>query len=334
MLTARTADRDYVEAEEAERGEAYRCRECQSDVVFKAGRLRIAHFAHKPGTACAFGAKMSLAHLTAQRRLADALRARGVNAVLESFMPSLAGDRRVDVLAWPADRPDLRIALEVQASEMTTELIAARTGSYDAENVAPLWLRLLDFGRFETVQTLPHRGTIWIDKYRARAWERWAHDQLGGRLWFLDQGTFLAWRGTFVPAHSYKDYNSWYNQSGDEVSAGGYWQEIVQWVELELDGPFLLADLRLMRRRVIGADKTRRLAAWFVGPSEAAAAPAAPKVRSEFRRERWGMGRHLEVHVDGRWIPALTEETASDWRTVRAPVASVASPAAQPGSDA
>lgn len=298
MLTGRTGQIDYVEAAHADRGGAYHCRGCGAAVVLKVGRIRIAHFAHRPDAGCAFGAKMSLAHLTAQRRIAEALRGRGVNARLEAFTPSLAGDRRVDVLAWPADRPTARIAIEVQSSDMTPELIAARTRSYNAVGLAPLWLRLLDFGGFEGVQTLPHRATVWIDKYRARAWERWSHDHLGGRLWFLDQGTFLAWRGTFAPAHSYR---------GD----------ITQWVELELDGPFALSDLRLNRGHIVGPDMTRRLAAWFLAPDEPPTAPVEPLVRARIKPEPWGLDRHLEVRVEGRWIAAVVEGAARDWRSVR-----------------
>jgi competence protein CoiA len=138
VLTAKTDAIPYLEAADAIRGAAFLCRGCGAPVVLKAGQLRIAHFAHKPGTDCAFGTKMSLAHLTAQRRIAEALRTRGVHAELEAILASLAGDRRIDVLAWPAERPDKRIAIEVQASDITTELIAARTQSYLAEGIAPL----------------------------------------------------------------------------------------------------------------------------------------------------------------------------------------------------
>jgi len=299
VLTARTDQIDYVEAADAHRHTAYHCRGCGAAVVLKSGRIRISHFAHSPDAGCAFGAKMSLSHLTAQRRIAEALRGRGVSARLEAFMPSLAGDRRVDVLAWPPDRPTARIAIEVQASDMTREMIAARTRSYNAEGVAPLWLRLFDFGAFERVQTLPHRATVWIDKYRARAWERWSYDHLGGRLWFLDQGTFLAWRGTFVPAHGHR---------GD----------IVQWVELELDGPFALSDLRLKRGRIMGPDKAGRLAAWFVAPDEPPTVPGEPFIRAKLKPETWGLDRHLEARVEGRWIAAVSEGATRDWRTVRA----------------
>jgi competence protein CoiA len=293
-------------------------------VVLKAGRIRIAHFAHRPDAACAFGAKMSLAHLTAQRRIVEALRARGVAAELEVVMPSLAGDRRIDVLAWPPDRPAARIAIEVQASDMTPALIDARTLSYNAQGIAPLWLRLIDFAAFARVQTLPFRASVWIETYRARAWERWAHDQLGGRLWFLDAGTFLAWRGTFVPAHTRREAFVRHGPEGEDATAAGHWREVVQWVELELDGPFDLAALRLNRGPLAGADGQGRLGAWFVAPGEAAQAPSEPFVRAAFVGEPGRAHRELQVRVEeDRWVPALVEGARRDWRTVRGALAPV-----------
>lgn len=315
MLTARTDEIEYVEAEEATRGVAYVCRDCKVPVVLKKGDLRIAHFAHRPGAACVFGARMSLAHLTAQRRIADALRGRGVEAQLEAILSSLAGDRRVDVLAWPRARPAARVAVEVQASEITVEAIAARTLSYLTESVAPLWLRLYDFGRFDDVQALPHRGTVWIEGYRARAWERWVHDQLGGRMWILDEQTGMAWRATFIPAHTYRELSTWYDPGGEEQWAGGDWREITQWVDLELEGPFGLSDIVLNRGRVVGADGRIRLAAWFVANGQPDR-PGEACVRRRFERGHHGIPhRIMEVLVNDCWIPAVVEEAPAAWRS-------------------
>jgi competence protein CoiA len=317
VLTARTDLIDYVEAAEAGRDAAYRCRGCGAAVVLKTGQIRIAHFAHKPDAACAFGAGMSLAHLTAQRRIAEALRSRGVNAELEAAAPSLAGDRRIDVLAWPTERPTARIAIEVQASALTPALIAARSRSYEAEAIAPLWIRLVDFGAFEAVQTLPFRGTVWIEGRRVAAWERWAHDQLGGRLWFLDQGTLLAWRGTFVPAHRHRPRSSACGPDGEERSRRADWRDRLQRADLELEGPFDLASLRLNRGRAPGADGASRLCAWFVPPGETAAAPGEPPVRVSFTSDGWSVRRELQVRVEDRWVPALIDGAPADWRTIR-----------------
>jgi competence protein CoiA len=296
-------------------------------VVLRAGLVRIAHFAHRPDAACAFGARMSIAHLTAQRSIAEALRRRGIKVELEAFMPSLAGDRRIDVLACPPDRPAARVAIEVQASDLTAELIAARTESYAAEQVAPLWLRLMDFGALQRAQVLPFRGTVWIERYPARAWERWAHDHLGGRLWFLDAGTQLAWRGTFVPAHAGREVGAGRGSGGEAQSALRDVREVARWVELELDGPFRLDDLRLNRGAFEGADGRRRLAAWFVPPGEASAPPGEPGVRAELRPVGGGLAREIEVKVGEHWTPALIEGARGDWRTVRpAPIPVIARP--------
>jgi hypothetical protein len=323
VLTARTVGDPYVEAALARRGEAYLCRLCGAPVIFKPGRVRAAHFAHRPDAACAFGAPMSPAHLAAQERLAVALRARGLVVELEAAMTGApmtggTGDRRIDVLTWPPDRPGARVAIEVQASDQTADLIEARTASYQALGVAPLWLRLLDFGTFQAVQTLPFRGAAWIERYRARAWERWAHDHLGGRLWFMDSGTGHVWRGLFVPAHRFRERAVSRGAAGEAATRAADWTQAARWVDLELDGPFDPSELRLRRGAVEGPDGRTRAFAWFVPPgAEADRPPFAAPLRVRFEGERAGESRHLEALVDGDWVPATTEGARADWRRVR-----------------
>jgi len=320
MLTARSAAADYVEAAAAARGQAYVCRGCGASVIFKPGQVRIPHFAHRPDAGCAFGARMSLAHLTAQGRIARALRERGLNVELEASISGVDGDRRIDVLTWAADRPEARVAIEVQASDIGAETIAARTASYQRMGVAPLWLRLLDFATFPAIQTLPLRGAVWIERYRARSWERWAHDHLGGRLWFMDSGTGLVWRGLFVPAHRARERRLLRNDAGEAPGRAADWTRARQWVDLELDGPFALESLKLGRGRASGPDGRRRRLAWFTPPGEDDLRPPfAPNVRAVFSPERVGESRYLQALVGGNWLAAVSEGARSDWRTQRAP---------------
>jgi hypothetical protein len=313
VLTARTAEQAYIEASAAGRGQSYLCRGCGAPVVFKPGTVRIPHFAHRPDAGCAFGARMSVAHLTAQSRIAAALRERGLMVELEAPLPHHAGDRRVDVLAWPPDRPQACVAIEVQASDLTAETIESRTHSYERLGVAALWLRLIDFGGFAAVQTLPFRGAVWIERYRARAWERWAHDNLGGRLWFMDSGTGLVWRGTFVTAHRYREYAAVRSDSGEAPGRGAEWTPARQWVDLELDGPYSLSELKL------GRGGAPHRFAWFAPVGEEQVRPPfPPSVRSEFRPEARGASRDLQVLTDGGWVAAAAEGARSDWRTRRA----------------
>jgi competence protein CoiA len=312
MLTARAPLLDYVEAGSARRGEAYVCRGCGAPVIFKPGTIRVPHFAHRPDTGCGFGARMSPAHLAAQNLIAAALRARGLMVELEAPLTDAAGDRRIDVLAWPPDRPAARVAIEVQASDMTAEALEARTRSYQRLGVDPLWLRLIDFAAFKAVQTLPFRGTIWIERYPARAWERWAHDRLGGRLWFMDAGTGLVWRGGFVSAHRFRERAAGRGDAGEVMGRGADWTEARRWVDLELDGPYAAADLKLAR----GGAPLRF--AWFAPPGEDGARPPfAPGVRVAFQPESRGSSRTLQVLVDSHWVTGTTEGARSDWRTRR-----------------
>ena len=318
MLTARSAEQPYVEAASARRGEAYVCRGCGAPVTFKSGTIRTPHFAHRPDAACAFGARMSLAHLSAQGQIARALRTRGLIVELEAPLTGEADDRRIDVLVWPPDRPAARVAIEVQASDLSAEAIAARTHSYQRLGVPPLWLRLLDFGTFPAVQTLPARGTIWIERYRARAWERWVHDHLGGRLWFMDAGAGRVWRGQFVPAHRFRERAAVSPGPGEVSTRGADWTEARRWVDLELDGPFQVEDLKLGRGEVKGADGQLRPVAWFVPPGEDQVRPPFPAdLSAAFQAERRGSSRDLRARAGGGWVTAITDGARSDWRTAR-----------------
>jgi hypothetical protein len=320
VLTARTNDADYIEAGRAERGPAYRCRDCDAPVILRRAGRRVAHFAHRPDATCGFGGPMSAAHLAAQQALAVALRARGLAVELEAPLAVEGGARRrIDVLTWPPDRPEARVAIEVQASDLTAEGVAARTDSYQTLSVAPLWLRLLDFGRFPAVQTLPFRGTIWIERYAAKAWERWAHDHLGGHLWFMDSGTGHVWRGLFVAAHRHRDRGRISGDSGETTGRGADWMEAVQWVDLELDGPFDLADVKLRRSAADGPNHIERRFAVFIPEHETG--PTAPaSVRVRFQAEARGQSRRLETLVGGSWVLTQPDGAASDWRTRRSPV--------------
>jgi competence protein CoiA len=62
MLTA-MCDGARVEAAEALRGLNYCCPGCSKTVILKKGRIKIAHFAHKPPADCLLAAGETLAHL-------------------------------------------------------------------------------------------------------------------------------------------------------------------------------------------------------------------------------------------------------------------------------
>lgn len=315
LLTAKSASLKHIEASAATRGEHYFCRGCSEPVIFKHGRIRIPYFSHRPRSHCAYGATMSIEHLTAQQVLADAIRSRGAHAELEVPMASLAGDdRRIDVLAWPAANPEAKIALEVQKSDITVALIDARTQSYMAGGIAPLWVRLYDFAKWPDPRMLKVRNSIWIDRHFLRSWERWAYEYLGKKLWFMDSKNFVLWRGTFVEAHSYKEQTTWFSSGGEEQSAGGHWQSITMWVGLELEGPFRPADLRLKRFKVTGPDKNTRLCATFLAPGEGDVS-LEPHVRARLVPDHQAFTRReLQVRWGDEWSVASMQASPPTWR--------------------
>lgn len=315
MLTARTVDTEYVEAPDAQKSVAYQCRGCRKPVVLHAGRFR-RHFQHLPNTRCAFGTKMTLAHLETQRSLAAALRQRDVVVELEAWLPGITGDRRIDVLAHPIAAPARRVAIEVQQVNITVNEIAARSASYRAQDVAPLWLRLIDFKRFEDVAQIEGTGEIWIEKYTVQAWERWAHDQAGA-LWFRDTSAGGFWRGRFTKGFGWRESSEFYSSGGDQNYYPGGYTDVSRWVGMVLDGPYRPETLQLNRGR--GRNRARQLTGWFE-PGEQPA-PPSPEVRRELRTvlrntflyeicelERWG---------DDQWIVADTVPAPSDWRSTR-----------------
>lgn len=313
MLTARAADADYVEAAHAVRGVAYACRGCRAPVILHAGRIRPWHFQHRPDAACAFGSKMSEAHLSAQRALAAALRQRGVEVELESWLPGLAGARRIDVLAYPPDSPDRQVAIEVQQVDITVEAIQARTASYRAQGVAPLWLRLCNFDRFEGVQRLACTGEAWIERYPVRSWERWAHDQTGG-LWFYDAGARHLWRGRFTQAYGWREGSEWYEPGGIYQSNPGGYSPVTRWVGLALEGPYPPEALKLMRASVGG-----RVSAVFVPPEGTLPRwPLRRRVRAELLKGSYLCEIcELERCVNGQWTPVQIEAAHANWRRER-----------------
>jgi len=130
----------------ARRGLCLPC--CGAPVIFKPGQ--VSHPPFRPPAGRRLRVRSPDVTGSPDRSRSDrpgAARARP-DVELEAPISGVGGDRRIDVLTWPADRPEARVAIEVQASDIGAETIAARTTSYQQMGVAPLWLRLLDFASF------------------------------------------------------------------------------------------------------------------------------------------------------------------------------------------
>lgn len=236
---------DRIEAEVAERGQDFVCPKCTRPVILRRGRIKIAHFAHKPPTDCTWASGETLAHLDAKKTFRDSFAARGLRAEVEFIVPSLPNDRRADVIVWsPAGK---QAALELQHTSIGIEEIEKRAHSYAREGIAQAWVPFLRPKVLADAETREGgtQGNLFIEKYPARPFERWANALHFGRLWFYDPTRKAVWRGRFDDHQIFVDYSDWYTSDGEEMSAGGYHRVSKRWKELTLWGPYSVDEIKI-----------------------------------------------------------------------------------------
>jgi competence protein CoiA len=231
-----------VDAAEAERGAAYLCPECKSTLILKKGRIVVAHFAHKPPTICAWGLGETSAHLLAKRLLHDAFVKRGIRAEVEFPIATLPGDRRADVMAWPWTRNGKGVAFELQHSVIGLEEIEARASSYAGADIAQIWIPFLPPKLWQDAER------IGVDRFRVRyaprAFERWIHGFNGSHgMWLFEAQRCGFWHGRLSGYRLWVEESEWFDEYGEEHSAGGYYRWSSRWRNLELVGPFQADDL-------------------------------------------------------------------------------------------
>ncbi len=244
MLVALSNGR-RVEAARVKRDELVRCPGCGSDLILRAGRIRVAHFAHRPRAPCDFARGETLAHLEAKLGLRDALAARGLRAEVEYEVAALAGDRRADVLVWsPAGQA---VAIELQHTPIGVPEIERRSFAYAEAGVPVLWIPFLTerFWQGEERRAGGAAGDVFNPRYPARPWELWAQGFGRGVLWYFDPLGNRLWRGR-LDQHPYRARPAlWYTRRGEERRTPGGERISRRWWELTLWGPYGLDAVRI-----------------------------------------------------------------------------------------
>lgn len=112
------------------------CPECGSQVIFKNGSLKVAHFAHKPSSDCYYGTGESEAHMLMKKNFYEKLKTRypKINATIEDG--SFNG-RRADLSIKGKNK---NVVVEFQASKITTKEIIERTIDYNIQGFYVLWI--------------------------------------------------------------------------------------------------------------------------------------------------------------------------------------------------
>src|SRR5690606_11363932 len=112
---------------------------------------------------------------------------------------------RPDVSAYINGVP---VAIEVQISTLTIEKIIQRTEEYARKGIYVLWL----------LQWTPYLDA---NRYSPRLWEKWIHATYFGRVYYWIEGLkVVSYR--FDPFLKHVPESNWYEDRGEEMSAGGY----------------------------------------------------------------------------------------------------------------
>lgn len=205
MLSAkRRLDGQVVTAYlESKANAPFACVECGEEVMLKAGRNRINHFAHVNPIACKFQTGESDDHRHCKMEIYLALRdAPGVTDV--ALERPLAANRP-DVFAVIRGVP---VAIEVQISSLSVDTIMQRTIDYGRNGVHVLWL-------------LPWTAKLDQPRYAPTVWEKWIHAAYFGRVYYwLDGLSVVPYR--FEPSLKSVPKQSWYSVYGKRMTAGGY----------------------------------------------------------------------------------------------------------------
>lgn len=163
----------------------------------------------------------------------DTFRARGYQSDFEAEVLSGVGDRRADVLI--TNSRGKRVAIEVQHTSILYDAMERRTESYIEADVPVIWIGILSSKMKEDAAIVD--GGLEIEQYVIKPWEKWAHAYYYKELWYIDPHERTLWRGQFTDFMIYVESTSWFNEYGEEQSAGGFSKHSKKWKTLRLSGP-------------------------------------------------------------------------------------------------
>jgi competence protein CoiA len=175
MLSAYDKDNNYVLAAEVQYDDGpFYCPECHGELILKAGRVKIAHFAHQAYADCSYtGEPESDEHIKAKLEIYKALRD-------QPGVEKLQVERSLKEV-----RPDVSfyydgsyIAIEIQISPITLDEIIRRTTAYTRKNIYVLWAPILSLDMFS-------------GRYAPKDFERNLHRLYEGIVYYWSKGLDL-----------------------------------------------------------------------------------------------------------------------------------------------
>ena len=200
MLTANNQDQIKTPAWQAIKSDIFQCPECQNEVILKQGKIKIAHFAHKPDADCPYRTNETELHLRIKREIYEALKdyPNCHRCELERRLNGV----RPDISLYIGPNP---VAIEIQRSDITIDMIIQRTTRYSQLGIYLLWI-------------LPDIKFNDEGITQVKSWHRFLHRMQLFRLYRWYSGAIVS------PIHLepckvwIEEYEDW--QSGDTY--GGY----------------------------------------------------------------------------------------------------------------
>lgn len=183
MLTARGPNGRVNAWEVSPSDGPFSCLGCHHGTTLKKGHIRIAHFAHEPGSDCPYGVyhvNEGPQHYKAKKAIYDALSLceEVTDLKLERYLGAVRPDISFRLNGVP-------VAVEMQVSKISLDLIVHRTKEYSRRGIYLLWTSPFDS---ESITSFHHYDTL--------AQERYIHDS-------LTRGVFYYWvqGATLRPVH-------------------------------------------------------------------------------------------------------------------------------------
>jgi competence protein CoiA len=214
MLVALDTEETRSPARYAEREAPYHCPECLTDVILKRGKVKVPHFAHRPGDETCPNAGESIRHLFLKERLFGLLSRQSDGAEVEWPMPGL----RADILATFKEQV---VAFEVQVSTVALEELQDKLKRYTDLKVPCMYIIDGDLIR-----------TNAEGEYRCPKWIRALHALNFGRVYAFSPSCNAIGQVHFRRAERWVE--DAYNSEGDEV--GGY-SKTLRTVKIPVYGP-------------------------------------------------------------------------------------------------
>ena len=179
------------------------CLICRDEVILKAGKRTVNHFAHANPIACKFAEGESDAHRACKMEIYEALKREP--SVSDLVLERPLGSVRPDVSGYING---VKVAIEVQISSLSLDTIMRRTIDYHHRGIYVLWV----------LQWTPELDS---ERYTPRLWEKWIHAAYYGRVYYwLHDATVVSYHFD----HSLKSVpkKTWYSAGGAKMSGGGY----------------------------------------------------------------------------------------------------------------